>query len=101
MPTAAEVDRFKSKLNVNPTGCVLWSAAKNNYGYGVFRRQALGQRGQLVLAHRFYYTEVLGLTIPVGTELDHLCNVRSCVSHTEPVTHQENCQRAARRRKSA
>lgn len=100
MPTASEVERFKAKLS--PAGeCILWTAAKNQYGYGVFRRESRGSRGKLVLAHRFYYTEILGLEIPDGYDLDHLCVTPACVSCTEPVTHQVNCQRAVARRRAA
>lgn len=102
MPSAAEVERFQAKLSVLATGCVVWTAAKNTDGYGVFRRQGVkGERGRLVLAHRFYREEILGLPIPDKQELDHTCVVRNCVTHTEPVTHLENCQRAVRRRKAS
>ena len=81
---------------------MIWTAAKNGDGYGVFRRQTRGGViGKLVLAHRFYRQEILGLPIPPGLELDHLCNTRSCVSCTEPVTHRKNCQRAVARRRTS
>lgn len=102
MPTATEVARFTEKLVRLDSGCIVWTAAKNTDGYGVFRRQSSGgERGRLVLAHRFYREEILNLPIPAKRELDHVCVVRHCVAHTEPVTHRENCQRAARRRKAS
>lgn len=52
--------------------------------------------GARVLAHRYAYEMAYG-SIPEGMELDHLCRNRWCRNpeHLEPVTHQENCRRAA------
>jgi HNH endonuclease len=54
--------------------------------------------GYLLMAHRLYYEEARG-PIPMGLELDHLCNTRACVnpSHLEPVTHLENIRRRSQR----
>ena len=75
--------------------CWIWTSAKNNMGYGVFRYQ-----GSTVYAHRlayhFRYPE-----FPVKrqkeaiTDLDHLCQNKLCVNplHLEPVSHRENTTR--------
>ena len=75
---------------VDTTGnCWLWTGRKNSRGYGQ-------TGGPEQMAHRTAYVLVVG-PIPDGLELDHLCRVRACVkpSHLEPVTHAENCRRAA------
>jgi hypothetical protein len=78
------------------SGCWVWTAQIVPGGYGRFR----APRGK-VLAHRFAYEWVVGL-VPRGLELDHLCYRPACVNpaHMEPVTHAENCRRAALRRVS-
>ncbi len=82
--------RFTSKTRVNPvTGCHEWVAYRGRDGYG---RYSVG--GQMVLAHRVAYEEVVG-PIPDGLVSDHLCRNRGCVNpdHIEPVTHRENVLR--------
>lgn len=66
--------------------CWLWTAA-NTKGYGAFNRG----NGITVPAHHWAYEQLIG-PIPQGLELDHLCEVHSCVrpSHLEPVTRREN-----------
>lgn len=80
--------RFFAKVE-KTDACWLWTAAKNNMGYGVF---SVG--GSLVLAHRFSYERNVG-PIASGLTLDHLCRVPLCVNpeHLEPVTHAENVAR--------
>lgn len=71
--------------------CWVWTAkAKHRLGYGV-----LTVAGKRWGAHGYAYTLIRG-PVPEGLELDHLCRVPACVNpdHLEPVTHQENLQRA-------
>ncbi|MEV4521473.1 HNH endonuclease [Micromonospora tulbaghiae] len=85
--------RLLEKTQLDRSGCWLWTAAKNAYGYGV-----IGLTGQhrTVLAHRATYEMFVG-PIPDGHDLDHLCRVRHCVSpaHLEPVTRRINLLRGA------
>lgn len=76
--------------------CWLWTAACNDFGYGIFR-----VNGRNVRAHRFAYEQLVGV-IPDGTELDHLCDTPACVNpeHLKAVTHQENVARALPGRRS-
>lgn len=69
--------------------CWLWIGAIGAGGY------ALATIAQSpVRVHRLTYEDEHG-PVPDGLELDHLCEVKSCVrpSHLEPVTHVENTRR--------
>lgn len=61
--------------------------------YGIIRFS-----GKQEYVHRILYRCIVG-DIEKGFELDHLCKRRSCANpfHLEPVTHQENCMRGARK----
>lgn len=86
-----EAERFWSKVSPEPTsGCMLWTACVNQFGYGLFRRAT----GQMIAAHRRAYEFERG-PIPDGLVIDHLCRVRSCVNpaHLEVVTQRENMSR--------
>ena len=85
-------ERFWSRVQ-KTDGCWLWTAGKNNNGYGWFK-----VNGKMVLAHRFSYELHIG-PIPEGLVLDHVkargCTNRTCVNpaHLEPVTIGENTRR--------
>ncbi len=83
-----EISRFLSKVLVDRSGCLLWTASKTTNGYGLFASK------RTKVAHRWVYEHVRG-PIPKGLELDHLCRVRHCVNpwHLEAVTHRENILR--------
>lgn len=66
--------------------CRLWTGPPN-HGYG----QVL-IAGRNYRVHRLVYTLRHG-EVPVGLELDHICERKLCVDHTEPVTHAENLRR--------
>ena len=86
------LERFEAKFVPEPnTGCWLWFACTNDWGYGMFRVDGKARCAH-VLAWRFYCGEV-----PAGYEVDHKCRVRLCVNpdHLEPVTHAENVRRGA------
>jgi hypothetical protein len=73
-----------------------WNAKRvTAMGYGKPIRD--GKR--VLTSHRAAY-ELLHGAIPVGMEIDHLCANRACgnPAHLEPVSHAENCRRAAERR---
>jgi hypothetical protein len=70
------------------TPCVEWNGPTDRHGYGRFGRSGL--------AHRWAYIWANGPeSIPIGTELDHLCRNRACIApaHLEPVSHRENVLR--------
>lgn len=81
---------FMAKVLVEPsTGCWIWQGRINPNGYGQLTRKRTS-----LYAHRYAYESMVG-EIPIGTELDHLCRVRSCCNpaHLEPVTRQVNSLR--------
>lgn len=81
---------------VDATGiCWLWTGATNRGGYGVISK---GRREGAVIVHRTVWQLLVG-PIPDGTELDHLCRVRSCCNpdHLEPVTRAVNVARGSQR----
>lgn len=80
-----EIDAIGSRIEPHPSGCWLWSGARNDGGYGVH-----GGAG----AHRVVY-EILVGPIPQGRHLHHKCQVPRCVNpdHLEPVTPAEHGQR--------
>lgn len=82
-------DRFWAKTQENSDGCLIWTAALNNKGYGCF-----SLAGTIHLAHRLSLLAATG-EIPEGLHVDHLCRVRQCVNpeHLEAVTAKENNRR--------
>src|SRR4051812_25645405 len=86
--------RLTDKISINTAGCWIWTAVRNNKGYGMTTTGSKrdGTR-KGVLAHRLIYQLSIG-EIPVGKELDHLCHTPACVNpdHLEPKTHAGNMQ---------
>lgn len=89
-------ERFWSKVDVRgPRECWPWVAAVDKRtGYGRFSYQ-----GKPINVHRAVML-YLGVRVPKGYEVDHLCFNRACVNpdHLEVVTHQVNSRRAVVRR---
>lgn len=92
------VDRFNSCWTPEPySGCWLWTATTNRYGYGQFRFD-----GGRMTAHRAAWILFVSL-IPDGLHVLHHCDVPSCVnpSHLFLGTHQDNMRdRDSKGRKS-
>ena len=84
------LELFLRKTTPGENGCLLWTGARNDEGYGSF---GIGNR-KTTSAHRFSYTTFVG-PIPPKMQIDHLCRVRNCVEprHLEVVTQQENIRR--------
>lgn len=83
---ASTLVRFWSKVDKSGA-CWLWTAAKNNHGYGSFWDGRTQQ-----YAHRFSFFLANGY---LPAELDHLCRTPACVHplHLEDVSHLENMGR--------
>ena len=86
-------ERFWEKVD-KTDGCWLWLGAIATRSTGTGSGKFKVRPGELMLAHRWAYEQTVG-PIPVGLELDHLCNVPRCVrpDHLEPVDRQTNQQR--------
>lgn len=74
------------KVEHQPNGCWLWTAARFSNGYGAFRDGDLQMR-----AHRWAYDYFVGAIAP-DTLILHTCDVRHCVNpaHLFPGTHKDN-----------
>jgi hypothetical protein len=59
--------------------CWFWTASKTNEGYPRIGFKYKGSPYSVVFAHRLVYQLTKGV-IPDGLELDHLCEVPSCVN---------------------
>lgn len=84
-------ERFRSKVAIG-AGCWEWQACKTKLGYGRITRGS--RKAGVADAHRFGL-ELLGVDIPAGFHVDHLCRNTSCVrpDHLEPVAAGENIRR--------
>ena len=74
-PNDREFERFFEKVNVTQKpDCWLWTAAKNEMGYGRFKF-----RGKNIKAHRLSYVCFKG-RIPEDKQVNHTCDNASCVN---------------------
>lgn len=70
-------DRFWAKVDKeHPSGCWVWTANKNNQGYGMFRPGGLAPKR---LAHRLAFEDAHG-PIPAGGIILHSCDNPRCVN---------------------
>lgn len=75
--THDEASRFLSKVRVDESGCWIWTAGKNQKGYGQFNARSRGIRTNK--AHRVAYEMFVG-PIPAGMLVCHHCDVPACVN---------------------
>jgi len=73
MKTIAERIRDNYKY-CEETGCWLWTASKDSWGYGHIRIDTV-----LTKAHRFMYSEHNG-KIPEGLKVCHRCDTPACIN---------------------
>lgn len=80
----------------SPDECWLWAGTVSGQGYG-----RIYTGGAQHWAHRVSYEHFVG-PIPMGLEIDHLCQTPGCVNpmHLEAVTHAENQLRIRQRQTS-
>lgn len=89
------LDRIMAHHYVDENGCWIWTAARNELGYGHLTIGAwLTGKIHTRKAYAVAYEELVG-PVPDGLELDRLCRVPACINpaHLEPVTHRENTRR--------
>lgn len=98
---ALVLDRVFARVRTDERGCWVYAGAKTSNGYGHVNT---GGTPRFRYTHRLVYEEMVG-SIPLGTEIDHLCRNRACCNpeHLEAVSHVENVRRgvAARRARAA
>jgi hypothetical protein len=75
--------------------CWIWQGTTDKWGYGRFTPTT----GRSMQAHRWSYEQFVD-DIPLGYEVDHLCNTPSCVNprHLEAVDADTHHQRTIARR---
>lgn len=89
--TRTPAERFWPKVDVQPSGCWLWTGHVMANGYGQFRAEAL------VLAHRWAWEDRHG-PIPTGLQLDHQPTCpKHCVNpgHLRLATNKQNAENRA------
>lgn len=91
--------RFWAKVDKNGpiypelgTRCWLWTAAKQNKGYGVFLFEVKPKK-KLKLSHRVAYILTIGV-LADEIELDHRCHNHACCNpgHLRLATHKQNME---------
>lgn len=83
-------DLLASKMEISPSGCWLWIASKDAYGYSRIKFDCKSK-----LAHVLSY---VSFTLAhVANELDHLCEIKHCINpkHLKDVTHKNNSRKAS------
>lgn len=86
--TGPWVDRFWPNV-VKSGECLLWTGSVRGKGYG-----SMSVDGHTMAAHHAALL-LVGITVPKGMTVDHLCRNRLCVNHKhlEVVTNRENVLR--------
>lgn len=82
-------EQFEAKLAPpNGDGCILWTAALDNHGYGNYHT---GMAGRTRKAHRFAYERIHG-PLDARTHLHHICRTPRCCNpdHLRPLLPSEH-----------
>ena len=81
------IERFWSKTEQRESGCIEWTAAKSDKGYGRFK-----VNGRLVLPHRFIMEWINQTTYSQSVKVRHRCDNPPCVNpaHLQTGTQSDN-----------
>lgn len=87
---ARAVERFRARLIMTDSGCIVWTGATDANGYGVVNSVYFPS----ILVHRVAWW-LAGRELIPGMTLDHGCRNHRCanVDHLEQVTIAENVRR--------
>lgn len=94
--SARVAERLKRHAVAGENGCILYSAGKNNDGYGYLSLRVFGRHCKY-LAHRLAWWLAHGEEIPVYMEIAHKCDTPPCINPE----HLEKKRRLYNRRDSA
>lgn len=88
--TTLPVAKLRERSTAGPNGCILWTGAKTDKGYGILKSQ-----GRVRRVHRLAYEIANG---PAGgLQVDHSCRIRHCINpeHLRPATNKQNRENLA------
>jgi hypothetical protein len=84
-------ERFWAKVRIEPSGCWIWTGARDTYGYGAFHAE-----GRKHSAHKWLYERCFG-PVPLGCELAHIPLPHErhdpacvCPVHVRSISHRAN-----------
>jgi len=79
------IENIRSRLILSENGCLIWPMAKRD-GYGI-----VSYRNRRYRVHKLLYEQEFGL-VPVGMEVHHKCDNRSCanLAHLKAITEKEH-----------
>jgi hypothetical protein len=92
------IARLSRNIEHDASGCVLWTGALNNKGYGKMNIRLPGRVHCQIYVHHVFF--ILGNARPIadGMTIDHTCRTRHCINpaHHEEVTTAVNNRRIRR-----
>lgn len=86
------MSRPSTSKEVNIEDCWLYARVVDKRGYGTISVWLKDEKRMTTCcAHRVMYENMVG-AIPEGLELNHLCEVKTCINpdHLEAITHKQN-----------
>jgi hypothetical protein len=92
-------ERFWEKVDQRgPDECWPWMAHIQTRGYGQFYTGTVDGKEVRVPAHRMAWELHMGVPVPKGLVIDHICKNTACCNphHLRPVRQYDNCMHLAR-----
>ena len=84
-------EKLAERSEAGPDGCILWTGAKTDRGYGVLKSQQ-----RTIRVHRLAYELANGAIAP-EQQIDHSCRIRTCINpeHLRLATNKQNRENLA------